>query len=331
MNVNEVSTHASAREATRSGASCGIQYLSFYPRLREGGDALPPNLRQVASWFLPTPPRGRRLLTDDYAAIEERFLPTPPRGRRLADRRIVAETYEFLPTPPRGRRQRGRKRKWSNTRFYPRLREGGDHKPQGPHVPSSCFYPRLREGGDCGPYPYGRLALRVSTHASAREATRGAGYLRDKLAVSTHASAREATRSVAFFLKKSTVSTHASAREATHTALRLPTRKDCFYPRLREGGDSSHNNDSLTCGCGKDSANPQCKTLFICLCVRVSSGYRCFRDSAIYTVVQWSLGVRATRPSVLRDHRWAWPRHVALAGASCSPGCRSAGYRAHGR
>ena len=158
---------------------------------------------------------------------------------------------------------------------------------------------------------------------------------------------------MAFFLKKSTVSTHASAREATHTALRLPTRKDCFYPRLREGGDviasrtasgslsfyprlreggdSSHNNDSLTCGCGKDSANPQCKTLFICLCVRVSSGYRCFRDSAIYTVVQWSLGVRATRPSVLRDHRWAWPRHVALAGASCSPGCRSAGYRAHGR
>ena len=121
-------------------------------------------------------------------------------------------------------------------------------------------------------------------------------------------------------------------REGGDTAwARSASAANGFYPRLREGGDSSHNNDSLTCGCGKDSANPQCKTLFICLCVRVSSGYRCFRDSAIYTVVQWSLGVRATRPSVLRDHRWAWPRHVALAGASCSPGCRSAGYRAHGR
>jgi len=33
-----VSTHASAREATRSRTPHRTGYLSFYPRLREGGD-----------------------------------------------------------------------------------------------------------------------------------------------------------------------------------------------------------------------------------------------------------------------------------------------------
>ena len=55
--------------------------------------------------------------------------------------------------------------------------------------------------------------------------------------VSTHASAREATARITELMAKIEVSTHASAREATlnHSLyIRLYAR---FYPRLREGGD----------------------------------------------------------------------------------------------
>jgi len=58
--ILEVSTHASAREAT-----------SLLPAQ---GHGLHP--------FLPTPPRGRRLLIPASAVRELMFLPTPPRGRR---------------------------------------------------------------------------------------------------------------------------------------------------------------------------------------------------------------------------------------------------------
>jgi len=54
------------------------------------------------------------------------------------------------------------------------------------------FYPRLREGGD-KEAGSGNGAIRVSTHASAREATINLKDLTYPLHVSTHASAREAT------------------------------------------------------------------------------------------------------------------------------------------
>ena len=55
--------------------------------------------------------------------------------------------------------------------------------------------------------------------------------------VSTHASAREATSAVYRHDEGPEVSTHASAREATALALHAADKGKGFNPRLRAGGD----------------------------------------------------------------------------------------------
>ena len=98
----------------------------------------------------------------------------------------------FQSTPPRGRRPC----KWlySHHRlgFNPRLREGGDHtdRPNGAYLRS--FNPRLREGGDVECVSYtGTIAC---FNPRLREGGDAAvNYMDDELRVSIHASAREAT------------------------------------------------------------------------------------------------------------------------------------------
>ena len=147
-----------------------------------------------------------------------------------------------------------------------------------------CFNPRLRTGGDGmslfvlfgmnlfqSTPPHGRrlltinlwsYSMKVSIHASAREATRQYRRARGRVqTVSIHASAREATpRATMDILYPSCVSIHASAREATnadqsrladtHVSIHASAREatsgkapkkrsmDCFNPRLRTGGDA---------------------------------------------------------------------------------------------
>ena len=126
-----VSTHASAREATRSPGPSHKRPRSFNPRLRAGGDR--------GKWRPCTPfwcfnPRlraggdGRPLPTGLPKTV---FQPTPPRGRRHARGCTVTTAHPmFQPTPPRGRR-RAASRCLGLRRdgFNPRLRAGGDDTP----------------------------------------------------------------------------------------------------------------------------------------------------------------------------------------------------------
>ncbi len=100
------------------------------------------------------------------------------------------------------------------TSFNPRLREGGDSFLTPDRSIYCRFNPRLREGGDHNIRATPMFSL-VSIHASAREATSVRRFKVNALVVSIHASAREATGEIQF----------------AHLA------KECFNPRLREGGD----------------------------------------------------------------------------------------------
>ena len=98
--------------------------------------------------------------------------------------------------------------------FNPRLHEGGDPRSWTHQAVRTSFNPRLHEGGDDAFIPAPPAPIRVSIHASTREATRcRAGGRRP--GVSIHASTREATRWVIHWVCYKTVSIHASTREAT--------------------------------------------------------------------------------------------------------------------
>ena len=123
------------------------------------------------------------------------------------------------------------------------------------------FNPRLREGGDDG-ITDDTEAIKISIHASAREATEYrpvSGFLHhhfnprlreggDDLIsyivngeslISIHASAREATSVVGTLNFIPVISIHASAREATEVDNMTYGQISNFNPRLREGGDCS--------------------------------------------------------------------------------------------
>ena len=102
--------------------------------------------------------------------------------------------------------------------FNPRLRTGGDAFWLGSVWHGHCFNPRLRTGGDFPQVAHNIADLRVSIHASAREAT----------PVPLHAHPQHA------------VSIHASAREATTDGEHPPRVQSSFNPRLRTGGDPHH-------------------------------------------------------------------------------------------
>ena len=145
----EVSIHASAREATCRRAGCHNLQLCFNPRLRTGGDI---TIGPMSSHTLP-------------------FQSTPPHGRRPWLRRVKEDFWQFQSTPPHGRRQ------WRHlcggngilVSIHASAREATTNFKQ---VLTNLegFNPRLRTGGDLGEVLPDNV-LFVSIHASAREAT----------------------------------------------------------------------------------------------------------------------------------------------------------------
>ena len=125
--THNVSTHASAREATRGHAAPPGRERGFNPRLRAGGDLRPTWRSSVRSSFNPRLRAGGDLLRATRNARSTMFQPTPPRGRRLGALVLEWEVPQvsthasareatclpqplqvvilvFQPTPPRGRR-----------------------------------------------------------------------------------------------------------------------------------------------------------------------------------------------------------------------------------
>ena len=182
------------------------------------------------------PPRGRRRPRRPPVGLRLRFDPRLRAGGDNPARSAHGGHCEFRPTPPRGRRQPGynefNKLPW----FRPTPPRGRRPRAVMPLIPAASFDPRLRAGGDLE-RALDHVILRVSTHASAREATFRRGLLpatkrfrptpprgrrprQDFTSqaldtVSTHASAREATFQTWLASRDEAVSTHASAREAT--------------------------------------------------------------------------------------------------------------------
>ncbi|MDK2931709.1 MAG: hypothetical protein PWR07_1840 [Bacillota bacterium] len=125
--VSQVSTHASAREATlypvgtfRSASlfqptpprgrrpsrarapasSCSC----FNPRLRAGGDAITEMLDRLLWVSTHASAREATISIGTGAPPTSGFQPTPPRGRRLGGCDAIDAFLAFQPTPPRGRR-----------------------------------------------------------------------------------------------------------------------------------------------------------------------------------------------------------------------------------
>ena len=212
----EVSIHASAREATCRRAGCHNLQLCFNPRLRTGGDI---TIGPMSSHTLP-------------------FQSTPPHGRRPWLRRVKEDFWQFQSTPPHGRRQ------WRHlcggngilVSIHASAREATTNFKQ---VLTNLegFNPRLRTGGDLGEVLPDNV-LFVSIHASAREAT--PQLLASCLAVRcfnprlrTGGDSIDATPAPHWF----PVSIHASAREATRPGTYRRYSFLGFNPRLRTGGD----------------------------------------------------------------------------------------------
>ena len=175
MNTNaiqQLSIHASAKEATLISNTQDIIALTFNPRLREGGDLIALEKSKVYSAFNPRLREGGdQSWTKNHIAATH-FQSTPPRRRRLgAGVANVGTIYAF----------------------NPRLREGGDLYRLGICKQPPTFNPRLREGGDSF---FSSLSSvdGLSIHASAKEATKFP-ILADTLkrGLSIHASAKEAT------------------------------------------------------------------------------------------------------------------------------------------
>ena len=170
-----VSTHASAREATSRRWCWRLRTTCFDPRLRAGGDLLEEFGPLLFGVFQPTPPRGRRRGLYRLNRREAKFQPTPPRGRRRHLRLHRCVATEFQPTPPRGRRHSGARAATHPGPFQPTPPRGRRRWPCARSARWACFNPRLRAGGDVA--RQGQcLGAAVSTHASAREATRITGY-----------------------------------------------------------------------------------------------------------------------------------------------------------
>ena len=82
---------------------------------------------------------------------------------------------------------------------------GGDAFRSVKRFSASHFNPRLREGGDYIKF-YQTTQPIISIHASAREATGGAGFMAKGTLISIHASAREATTTPPLILRYKTIS-----------------------------------------------------------------------------------------------------------------------------
>ena len=168
-----VSIHASAREATCTGATGFAKPERFNPRLRTGGDCPYTTVPWLTGKFQSTPPHGRRPRPAPRLSWPKLFQSTPPHGRRRPS-----------PWPWRGTRKS----------FNPRLRTGGD----------SCII--TSDGGEVqfqSTPPHGRRLLPRATRKRTKmfQSTPPHGRRHKGLyaritakPVSIHASAREATR-----------------------------------------------------------------------------------------------------------------------------------------
>ena len=254
----DVSTHASAREATSRGRQGSATSGSFNPRLRAGGDrtcrlriftviCFNPRLRAggdniVSATIAPSRcfnPRlragGDRRHLRPYAG-RARFQPTPPRGRRLPLHRNLSRSLPVSTHASAREATRGQAAPPGRDRsFNPRLRAGGDEQAMVLEIADYMFRPTPPRGRRP---PRGIRAFviwRVSTHASAREATGLIPVEPQGSKVSTHASAREATSPSVAPLRCNRVSTHASAREATLGRARsYPPRSVSTHASARE-------------------------------------------------------------------------------------------------
>ena len=111
------------------------------------------------------------------------------------------------------------------------------------------------------------MNIKISIHASAKEATETACIFTSCFHISIHASAKEATLITSLFNCIFMISIHASAKEATlapdcptgeqkfqstpprrrrHYTIRVSGANYDFNPRLREGGDARAILDALT-------------------------------------------------------------------------------------
>ena len=168
----QVSTHAPARGATKTGCACSACSLCFNPRAREGRDIASCMCSTFTSLFQPTRPRGarrhdRRGLRHDVRVSTH----APARGATGSQRRQRGHGQVSTHAPARGATLRAR--------LYVYEQDVSTH------APARGATRHRRSAAQPG---------RVSTHAPARGATpcRGRGHRPSR--VSTHAPARGATR-----------------------------------------------------------------------------------------------------------------------------------------
>ncbi len=167
---NDVSIHASAREATKQASHTESAFKSFNPRLRTGGDGSSRGNTTQNKSFNPRLRTGGDCLDIYRSHVCRSF---NPRLRTGGDSACRVEIRH-------------------DQRFNPRLRTGGD-KPVLKAMVELIVSIHASAREATLPQPHQTRPAMVSIHASAREATQtpaAEGYL-DR--VSIHASAREAT------------------------------------------------------------------------------------------------------------------------------------------
>ena len=98
-----LSTPSARRATLRRVPASHSGHISIHA-LREEGDPISPQVRWVAFYFYPRPPRGGRRAKPTRTAPPTYFYPRPPRGGRPATSwRRDSQSY-FYPRPPRGGR-----------------------------------------------------------------------------------------------------------------------------------------------------------------------------------------------------------------------------------
>ena len=187
-----VSTHASARDATRR-TRCRRLTIGFQLTRPRGTRPKSTKSSNLYSTFQLTRPRGTRQNRKMLYHIGTMFQLTRPRGTRQTRRCRHGLDFGFQLTRPRGTR-RGRITLLASQRcFNSRVREGRDlSAPVAKNNPHR-FNSRVREGRDGRRRPFAVAQTGFNSRVregrdarSSRNAGRGA--------VSTHASARDATR-----------------------------------------------------------------------------------------------------------------------------------------
>ncbi len=144
-----VSTHASARDATRAAAAAGrsTHRVSTHASARDATAGV--RVVLVADLFQPTRPRGTRPCTGSMYALCVLFQPTRPRGTRRRRPIRAVGLDRFQPTRPRGTRPAEKKGVQGvigvSTHASARDATGSRLTKL---LSGQCFNPRVREGRD---------------------------------------------------------------------------------------------------------------------------------------------------------------------------------------